>query len=82
MPFGSPVPNENGSVFTIHFHHTTEDAVSVEALRVTIGDTGATLNEAKTVVQDFVDLIDGSGTFTFDSASQVFPSEADITPTP
>lgn len=82
MPFGSPVPNENGSVFSIRFHHTTEDAVSVEVLRITTGDSGATPNEAKTVVQDFIDLIDGSGTFIFDSAYQVFPSEVSITPTP
>lgn len=82
MPFGSPVANENGSVFSISFHHTTEDTVQIAAVQITLGDSGATLTEAKTVVQDLIDLLDGSGTFTFDSASQIFPSEVAVTPTP
>lgn len=82
MSLGSATPNNQATVFEVHFGHATNEGVPIGAVLITMGDGNATIEDVQEVAQNFVDLINGSADFILGSATMSFPSLATMTATP
>lgn len=75
MSFGTSSSAVSSSVYTIEVTHTNSVTLVLQG-----SNSEASVSNMEELVQDLIDLIDGSSDFTV-ASSRVYPTNQEITPT-
>lgn len=82
MPYGTPNSHESsGSTYRLQLTHDQDTTVPIVVDIPSLGDSGADSSDGNVIFQAIVDLFDGQADFTIVSASKIYSTDVECTPT-